>query len=176
MDCDGAISFLGTYVYPAGEATRTQGFWKTHCEYTQTVLGYLGGTIDLGWKTLDSPGDVFGMFWADTSKESDGSKRDKVCQAQVIGSRQLLAAILNTGLPNGAVVPMDPVTGDDLITAMRSALADCDRAEILRLKGLLEAYNSSGDYVDIDDDVPHADPKCARKLATRSIADCVPCP
>ena len=87
----------------AGGATRTPGFWQTHVSYTTHVFeDHLGGTIDLGWKILDDPSEVFGMFWANNAKESDGSRRNKVCQAQVIGSFQLLAAILNTGLDNGA--------------------------------------------------------------------------
>ena len=160
-----------------GGATRTPGFWMTHYDYTTHIFeDHLGSTIDLGWKTLDSPEDVFGMFWADNARECDGSRRSEVCQAQVIGSFQLLAAILNTGLDNGAPVPTDPVTGDDLITAMRTALAAGDSAEILRLNELLNAYNNSGDDVDIEDNdgypILPADPKLAREVADTSIADC----
>ncbi|MFH1219017.1 MAG: hypothetical protein V1694_01010 [Candidatus Eisenbacteria bacterium] len=150
-----------------GEATRTPGFWQTHCVYTQTVFDRIG-PIDLGWKTLDSYSDVFGMFWASTSRESDRTKRGPICQAQMIGSFQLLAAILNTGLPNGA----DP---GDMIADMRQALADCNRDEILRLSGLLDVFNNSGDEVEIEEVVPPADPKCARDLAGIPFADCGDC-
>ncbi|HET9346545.1 MAG TPA: hypothetical protein VFO05_12675 [Candidatus Limnocylindrales bacterium] len=161
----------------AGGATRTPGFWQTHVSYTTHVFeDHLGGTIDLGWKILDDPSEVFGMFWANNAKESDGSRRSKVCQAQVQGSFQLLAAILNTGLDNGAAVPIDPVTGDDLITAMRDALAAGNRQEILRLAALLDAYNNSGDDIAIIDNdgflVGKADPKLAKQIADLTIADC----
>jgi len=160
-----------------GDATRTPGFWMTHCDFTQHVFAaHLGSYIDLGWRELYTPADVFGMFWANTAKESDGEKRSKLCQAKVIGSFQLTAAILNTGLENGAVVPIDPVTGLDLITAMRNALSGDDRDEILRLKDLLDTYNNSGTEVDIVDacgyPVLPADPECAKALADITIADC----
>jgi len=156
-------------------ATRTPGFWKTHDVYTTHVFEYhLGGTIDLGWKTLGSSADVFGMFWANKAKNSDGTRQ--TCQAQVLGSFHLLAAILNEGLDNGAAVPDDPVTGDDLITAMRNALTIGNRKEILRLIPLLDAYNNSGDGVAIIDLggtlVGRADPKAAKGAANISIADC----
>ena len=160
-----------------GDATRTPGFWMTHCDFTQHVFNdHLGGSIDLGWRVLDSVEDVFGMFWANTAKDSNGEKRSKLCQAKVIGSFQLTAAILTSGLENGATIPIDPVTGLDLITAMRNALSGDDRDEILRLEGLLDTYNNSGVDVDIVDGcgypVLEADPKCAKALADITIADC----
>jgi len=166
--------------YPEdGDATRTPGFWMTHCDYTQHVFfEHLGGVIELGWRTLDSREYVFGMFWANNAFEynSDGSKRSKLCQAKVIGSFQLTAAILNTGLDNGAPVPIDPVTGLDLITAMQNALSGKSRGQILRLKNLLDTYNNSGTDVDIVDNdgypVLPADPQCAQELADVTIADC----
>jgi hypothetical protein len=160
-----------------GGATRTPGFWQTHTDYTTHILNdHLGGSIDLGWRTLTSPEEVFGMFWANNAKESDGSRRNKTCQAQVIGSFHLLAAILNTGLDNGAAVPIDPETGDDLITAMRNALAAGDRQEIQRLIPLLDAYNNGGDDIAlIDNDGTlqgRADPNEAMAIADYTIADC----
>ena len=83
---------------------------------------------------LHDPSELFGIFWANNAKESDGHRRNKVCQAQIIGSFQLLAAILNTGLDNGAAVPTDPVTGLSIIDAMRNALA---AAGMLRPGGVL---------------------------------------
>ena len=59
------------------------------------------------------------------------------------GNRQL-AAIFNAeyvGIP----VPIDPMTGLDLITAERQAMAAGDAGEILRLSEMLDAYNNSGD-------------------------------
>jgi uncharacterized repeat protein (TIGR01451 family) len=160
-----------------GGATRTRGFWQTHIDYTTHVFeDHLGGTIDLGWKQITSIDELMGIFWANNAKESDGSKRSNVCKAQMIGSAQLLAAILNTGLDNGAAVPIDTVTGLDLITAMQNALAAGDRHEILRLSGLLDAYNNSGDDIAIIDNdgelIGRADPRFAKEIADLAFADC----
>jgi hypothetical protein len=158
-------------------ATRTPGFWQTHLDYTCHVFeDHLGGSIDLGWKTLTSCEQVFGMFWANNARDSDGDRRGKLCQARVIGSFQLLAAILNTGLDNGAVVPIDPVSGLDIISAMQNALAGNNIKEIKRLQGLLDAYNNSGDDIAIIDNdgtlQGRADPNGARDIADYTIADC----
>jgi uncharacterized surface anchored protein len=147
-------------------ATRTPGFWMVHCDFTKHVFDvHLGGSIDLGWRVLDSYEDLFGMFWANNAWDSNGVMRSKLCKAKVIGSFHLTAAILNTGLGNGAPVPIDPVTGDDLITAMQNALSGDDSEEILRIKDLLDEYNNSGTEVEIVDDdgypVLPADPHCA---------------
>jgi hypothetical protein len=149
----------------------------THIDYTTHIFeDHLGGSIDLGWKQIDNVEDLMGIFWANKAKESDGSKRSQVCQAQMVGSFQLLAAILNTGLDNGAAVPIDSVTGLDLITAMQNALAAGDRHEILRLAGLLDAYNNSGDdvaIIDLDGTlIGNADPRDARAIANIAFADC----
>ena len=50
----------------AGEvtgATRTPGFWKTHCVYTEHVLDvHCGGSINLGWVNLTDINDVLGVL------------------------------------------------------------------------------------------------------------------
>ncbi|MFP5331358.1 MAG: hypothetical protein ACLGHX_03200, partial [Acidimicrobiia bacterium] len=158
-----------------GGATRTPGFWQTHHDYTTHVFEvHLGGTIDLGWKTLDDPSEVFGMFWANNARESDGDRRSRTCQAQVLGSFHLLAAILNTGLDNGAAVPL--VDGVSAIDLMRQALADGDVKDIRSLIGVLDAYNNSGtDIAIIDNDgtlAGKADPNLAKDIADFTIADC----
>jgi uncharacterized repeat protein (TIGR01451 family) len=158
-------------------ATRTPGFWQTHFTYTCHVFtDHLGGTINLGWRTLDTCSEVFGMFWAANAKESDGTRRTQLCQARVIGSFQLLAAILNSGLDNGAGVPIDPVTGLDIITAMQNALAGTNIQEIKRIQGLLDTYNNSGDNIAIIDNdgttQGNANPRFAKASADITIADC----
>jgi len=47
---------------------------------------HLGGSIDLGWVVLNSEADVFGMFWANTAKDSNGDKRDDLNKARVKAS------------------------------------------------------------------------------------------
>jgi uncharacterized repeat protein (TIGR01451 family) len=170
-------------------ATRTIGFWKTHLNYTTHILdthtlygqsGPLGvnpdgtfqnGSIDLGWITLNSVQDVLGVLYADTSKNSDGSKRSKMCQACVIASKQLVGALLNSGLDNAAPVPT--ATIDQLIAALA---AHTNRNLILSLGTALENYNSSGDPVEIIDShnvTPgKATPKDAAAYADVSVADC----
>jgi hypothetical protein len=172
-------------------ATRTWGFWKTHGSdgkdfpppvdygYTCHVFeDHLGGSVNIGWKSLTSCEDVFGIFWSSPATESDGTKRDNLCRTQLQGSWQLLAAILNSALDNGATVPTDPVTGKSIIEAMIDALAVGDRQEIRRLLGDLGAYNESGDtvmIVDLDGAmIPQADPNGMRDVADYAIGDCGP--
>src|SRR5262249_20625529 len=77
-----------------GGATRTQGFWATHLDYTSHVFlssnHNNGAPIDLGWVVLRDPGDVFGLFWANNARNSDGSRRSTLCQARMIASAQAL--------------------------------------------------------------------------------------
>jgi uncharacterized repeat protein (TIGR01451 family) len=158
-------------------ATRTPGFWKTHYDYTTHVFEeHLGGSIDLGWKTISSTEDLFGIYWANKAKDSDNKKRSRTCQAQILGSFHLLSAILNAALDNGSSVPIDPETTLDLITAMRNALSSGDRDEILRLVPLLDEYNNSGDDVAIIDShgepIGNADPNMAKDVADFSAGDC----
>jgi uncharacterized repeat protein (TIGR01451 family) len=153
-----------------GDATRTPGFWKTHYDFTKHIFNeHLGGTINLGWKTLNSEGDVFGMFWASKARDSDGNKRDKLCQSRVTTSFQALAAILNTGLDNGATLPVS-------LADIATILAGADIKAIKALGETLDVYNNSGDDVDIVDDCPYpvlpADPNAAGEAADITIADC----
>jgi uncharacterized repeat protein (TIGR01451 family) len=144
-------------------ATRTPGFWRTHDDFTSHIFTqHLGGSIDLGWKQLTDVGEVFAMFWADKSQyEVDGTwfKRDRLCQARITGSYQLLAAILNEGI--GTKAP------GDLVSRMRDAMCNNDPDIILQLSGQLDAFNNSGDNNPIVGDYPiqPADPNGARQLA-----------
>jgi uncharacterized repeat protein (TIGR01451 family) len=176
-----------------GDATRTWGFWKTHGSdgdlflppdypeswnvdfgYTCHVFeDHLGGMMNLGWKQVDSCEDLFAIFWAHRARESDGTPRNKVsreCQAQVRCSGQVAAALLNTGLDNGA--PLDP---HDL-AAVLDALANGNRKQINQACAPIAAYNESGDDVMIIDEdgamIPHADPNGTRAEADYPFADC----
>ena len=162
-----------------GDATRTIGFWKTHCDYTDHVfVVHLGGTMDLGWKTLTDTSEVFGILWSNPARDSEGQRRSPLCQAKILLSQQLVAAILNTGLDNGAPVPADPMhPGMNIIESAQAALAACDdRAEMLRIKDLLDMYNNSGTEVEIEDadgfPVGSADPRCAKDWADLTAGDC----
>jgi hypothetical protein len=143
--------------------TRTPGFWMTHTQITKDAFDAIG-PIDLGYITLTRPEDVFGIFYASNHFFEDGSPRDNVCQARIIGSFQLLAAIFNAEYL-GTRVPTDPVTGLDLITATRQAMVAGNAGEILRLSGLLDDYNNSGDDVDLGFDPGPATPQESQALA-----------
>ncbi|HAG08232.1 MAG TPA: hypothetical protein DCK87_01510, partial [Desulfotomaculum sp.] len=158
----------------AGGATRTPGFWKTHYDYTTHVVTvhlsvYEGVYIDLGWKKLSSTADVLGMLWADKAKSSDGSRRDKLCQARVIASFQAVAAILNSGLSNGAPLPVS-------LSYIQDTLKGNDIGAIRALGETLDAYNNSGDDIAIVDNdgymIKPADPGQAKTNANFAIADC----
>jgi uncharacterized repeat protein (TIGR01451 family) len=169
-----------------GDATRTWGFWKTHGSdgdlfddpvaygYTCHVFEeHLGGTMNLGWKQVDSCEDLFAIFWAHRSQESDGGRRNKVsreCQTQLRCSGQVAAALLNTGLDNGA--PLD--AGD--LAAVIAALTDGSRRDINQACAPIAAYNESGDdvvIIDLDGAmIPHADPNGTRAEANYEFADC----
>ena len=73
-------------------------------------------------------------------------------------------------------VPIDTVTGNSIIVAMRAALAAGNVQEIKRLQGLLDTYNNHGDAVAIVDNwgvIPgNASPSTARSLSDYTIADC----
>ena len=177
-------------VEQGGDATRTLGFWKSHGSdgdrnYPSPVqLGYtchiardhVGFPINLGWKTLHSCADVFGIFWSNMGKQSDGDRRTQICRTKLHSSWQLMAAILNDGLSNGATVPTDPDSGLSLIDAMVDALSGNNRKVINKLQGQLDDYNNSGDDVSIEDAdgaiIPPADPNGTRDLANYEAGDC----
>lgn len=176
-----------------GGATRTWGFWKTHGSDGQKFLspveyGYtchvfedhLGSSVNLGWKVLTNCEQVFGLFWADPAKDpATGKNRDQTCKTGLHASQQLLAAILNSALTNGATPPAGLI--NSAIAAL-SACADnnatttCNRNLLTNLAGQLAAYNESGDTVAIVDQdgatIPHADPRGMRDVADYSIGSC----
>ncbi len=132
-----------------GGATRTVGYWQTHLTCTTEVLADCGGSLDMGWSMLNNVPEVMGVLWSQPAKTSEGLKRSKLASAKIIASRQLVAAELNTCLENGAPIP-DVMYGGNtmsLIDATILALQTSNTSEILRLAGLLDMYNNSGDDV-----------------------------
>jgi hypothetical protein len=176
----GDSNYLGSESNPADEhlvvvipVTRTQGFWATHTAFTEYVFDtYLGGRIVIGasgphQKVIDNYGKLFGGFWASISRSSSGAKRPAIDQARMILLQQLLAAILNHAA-FGTPVPIDPVTHLDLISAANQTYSSNNRAEMLRLANLLDAYNESGDTYPIPPWLPSpgpATPRESRKIA-----------
>lgn len=128
-------------VVPDRGVTRTHGYWLSHPVLTGHVLTeHLDSALDCGWAELTSTADVLGVLAADPTWDSNGVMRTKLARARVLCARQLVAAILSGALPNAAPVPVDTVTGLDLITAGRTALSSLDAKECIRISELLAAY------------------------------------
>lgn len=152
-------------------ATRTQGFWQTHLDYTTHVFNdYLDGNINIGWKDITRVRDLMGIFWADVAKYSDNSThRDDLSMARVKTAHQALAAILNSALPNGAPLPVT-------ISVIRDILddTDIDINAINALGTILDSHNNRYDDIPIQDDntgIGQANPQAAQFIANISFAD-----
>jgi len=144
-------------------ATRTQGFWQTHADYAAHVFDeHLGGYIDLGWTDINDTNELMAIFWAQNAFNSDGSRRNKLCQTTIICAQQALAAILNSGLDNGEPLPKT-------LQEIADTLGGTDVNAIQDLHYELAAYNEGGDGVAIIDNdgtlVAPADPKLAKQWA-----------
>jgi hypothetical protein len=170
-----------------GGATRTPGFWQTHCLYTQHVfVCHLGSFIDLGWVQITEPNELFAVFFAKNAHNSDGTRRSKKCQAQVTASFHALAAILNSALDNGATLPVPGATLAEQLAYIANVLLNGTVNEIKALAATLADYNESGDDIAIIEThtcdqgpcefcgIPPADPRCSRMLAATApaFADC----
>jgi len=154
-----------------GSATRTPGFWKTHLDYAEHIFNvHCGGLIDLGWVVVDSNEDIFGVFWANKSRNTNGSRRSELCRARIHASFHALAAILNSCLHNGAPLPKTPAE-------IATILGGTNRSAIIELASVLGAYNESGDAVTIIDNdgfmIGNADPAGAKAGANYALADCL---
>ena len=133
------------------EATRTIGFWQTHTNFTEWVFdNRLNSTIRIDTnsthaKVINTYGELFGAFYASIPKNSDGDKRTpKIDQSRMILLQQLVGAILNHAA-NGSPMPLDPVTGLDLITAGNLAYSGNNATEMTRIASLLDTFNGSGE-------------------------------
>lgn len=152
-------------------ATRSPGYWKTHLEYTEHVFyNYLGGSIDLGWRYVDSTPELMGIFWASKSKNTNNCNRDPLCKARFKASWHALAAILSSAVPNGAPLPVS-------VEDIRNTIQGCDTTAMNNLSSLLEAYYEYYDDNPIEDcdnlDIMNnSDPTTAEGLADKAFADC----
>jgi hypothetical protein len=154
-------------------ATRTWGFWKTHTTFTENIFDdKLGSSIQIDSssphaKTIDSYAKLFGAFEANVAKTSTGAHRTAIDSARISLLHQLLAAILNGAA--GAQIPIDSVTGKDLITAANQAYSGTSRTEIIRIAGLLDSFNSGGDNVPFPAGLPaqgNATPQISKSIAS----------
>ena len=152
--------------------TRTQGYWQTHLTQVRANLATgSGNNIPAGnvftnggtasGKLVDDLPTLFAAFYSNIPFDSAGDKRPALEKAKMQLSQQLMAAELNcrafasspgvdtgfTGLPIIAPfpdcdAPVGTAAGNALnLTADNAA----NRSEILRVHGLLGAFNESGD-------------------------------
>ncbi|WP_394573316.1 hypothetical protein [Dehalogenimonas etheniformans] len=180
---DPDVSFdseFDTFIVEVNFFTRTQGFWATHLWFTEYIFDtYTGdmvaddnlGSIDLGWlPPITNIDDLMGVFWGNNAKNSDGSKRDALCQARMIASQQALAAILNSVTPGGAPLPAGYSAAE-----IAAILYGDDITAINTLNSVLDTYNNSGDDVAFDPSLPptqRATPGAAKDTANIPFADC----
>jgi uncharacterized repeat protein (TIGR01451 family) len=153
-----------------GLATRTPGFWKTHCVFTEHVFEECGGSFNLGFVTITDINDLLGFLYANKAKNTDGSSRSALCQARIQGAFQAISALLNSCLDNGATPPKTPAQ-------IAAILGGTDVQAIRNLAGLLDTFNNSGDDIPIiesdDVDVNLATPQDCLARANLAAADCI---
>jgi hypothetical protein len=140
--------------------TRTIGFWATHVAYTENVWSYVDNKM-IGTKTIDDNGKLFGAFWSNISKKSNGSKRTALDQARMQLLQQLVGAMLNVQAFG------DDGTGAALIAAGKAAFIGTDKNLILSVANQLDTFNQSGDSSPLPPGVNPgpADPKGAKAIA-----------
>ena len=158
----------GLYKVINGGCTRTPGFWQTHLDFTTYIFNNnLGGDINIGWRDINNIPDLMGIFWASPAKNFDGSKRTKLCQAKEITAFQAVAALLNSGLPNGAPLPVS-------LVQIQTIMGGSDIKAIQALGETLDNYNNKGDDVPIVSPISigNANPKSAQAIANEIFADC----
>jgi hypothetical protein len=156
-------------------ATRTLGFWKTHCDYTEHVFEvHMGGEMRIGCEddVLTTIEQVLGVLYANNAKNTDGKFRTPDCQAFAIASKQVVVALLNNSLSNGAPLPYT-------VEQIQTIMCTGTKEEILALSYALDEYNNSGDDYAIEEPGDHninptnpATPQQCRDDAALGAADC----
>jgi len=160
-------------------ATRTIGFWQTHTSFTKWVFdNKLSGSIPIDSSTphakiINTYGKLFGAFYCSIPKNTDHSDRPGIDQNRTILLQQLVGAILNHAA-SGVTVPIDPVTGNDLITAGNLAYSSDNGTEMLRVKDLLDTFNGSGEIIAFPAGFPpqgSATPQASKAIADKAFWD-----
>ncbi|MHB9070881.1 MAG: DUF7507 domain-containing protein [Sedimentisphaerales bacterium] len=151
--------------------TRTWGFWKTHTAFTECIFDKCGSSFDLGWRQVTTYAQLFGIFEADNAKNSNGKKRDALCQARVTASHQALAALLNTCLDKGKSLPAG-ITPASIANTLKNGTV----AQINALNSQLDIYNNGGDLVKLSPAENcvqgSATPKKSDAIGNATFADC----
>lgn len=120
-------------------ATRTIGYYMTHPAALTACLDAAGGSIDLGYLTVDTTAEALGILWASPAKyENSTVHRSEWDQKAIITAKQLLGAICNSEL-FGTTTP--------LIAQAQAALEGTNCTLISSLGSQLDTFNNSGDNV-----------------------------
>lgn len=154
-------------------ATRTQGFWSTHTNYTKTVFDAVwNGSMPIGTgshvRLIDDYGKLFGAFHSSISSKTTGQKRNQIDSARMVLLQQLVAAKLNCQAFGCA-----PSTWN-LITAADAAYAGNSKALMTNVSAQLDAYNNGGDSVPLPSTYGTwnpATPDVSRAIANRVFWD-----
>ena len=162
--------------------TRTQGFWATHFNFTNSMWAtkvpaadkqIVCGTTVVKDITNDVSGTgtsrLYGGFWSGISKTSAGKARTAVDQARMKLVQQLQAAILNRdvfGAPdNGKIAQAKADYCGTNATAMTNDA------------GALGSFNQSGEVVPLDPSqfaLTPAEPQKAQTTANKAYWDVLP--
>jgi prealbumin domain-containing protein len=152
------------------QATRTQGFWQTHTDYTSSVFGEFSGPLQIGSKLIDTQGKLFGGFYSHLSKESNGkTKRSALNQARMQMLQQWLAAKLNC-----QAFGCNNATKTLLINAANAwGQPNPGVSTILSFASQLDIYNNSNDSLPIGVQ-GMATPQASQNLADKPFWDALP--
>jgi len=122
---------------PAGRATRTLGFFKTHEQALEQCLA--SGPINLGFVRITTVEEALGLLWGRPSRFDDGTRRSELDRARFLLGRQTLVGICNQRLFGTQPTP------SDLLVQAVNALAGTRCSLMLSLESQVTAFNESGD-------------------------------
>lgn len=91
----------------------------------------------------DGNSTLFGAYYANIAKKSNGEQRDAVDHARMVLLQQLVTAKINCGVFGCPSETMDAIADAD------NAFAIGDIAQMNTDTNVLDAYNNSGDGLDI---------------------------
>jgi hypothetical protein len=161
--------------------TRTQGFWATHYNFTNsmwsTKVPAADQTITCGTTVVKNitnvlgtaTSNLYGGFWSGISKTSTGKARTALDQARMKLVQQLEAAILNHDV-FGA-----PDNGK--IAQAKADYCGTNATAITNDAGALGSFNQSGEVVPLDPSqfaLTPAEPQKAQTTANKATWDVLP--
>jgi hypothetical protein len=168
---DATCTFVNSKISP----TRTQGFWKTHTEFTSDIFdqyfdeGLKIGTSPASQDPIITYGQLFGVWYSDVNfaTEMNGKKKAKRTnedKARILLAHQLVTAKLNCAAFGGC-----PVSVSNMIANADSAYSSNSVSQMNLWAGQLDLFNNSGDSIIISPPLPpqgKATPKDSQMLAT----------